>query len=95
MSASDPLAEIAASAIEHVNADHPDSLVLYCHYFADRPDVTSARMVSLDRTGFDVIGSTSAGEETIRIAFPQPVDDPDELRLAMVRMSRKARGETD
>src|SRR5437899_2022769 len=52
----DPLAgEAAAGILEHMNADHADSLVLFARVFGGRPDATEAVMTSVDRYGFDLV----------------------------------------
>src|ERR1700694_3928677 len=47
----DPLADAMAAIIEHMNADHKDSLVLLARRFADI-EAEEAAMISVDRLGF-------------------------------------------
>ncbi|HEV3365731.1 MAG TPA: DUF2470 domain-containing protein, partial [Acidimicrobiia bacterium] len=52
----DPLAgEAAAGILEHMNADHADSLVLMARVLGGRPGATDAVMTAVDRYGFDMV----------------------------------------
>ena len=52
----DPLAgEAALGILEHMNADHADSLVLMARVLGGRADATEAVMTAVDRYGFDVV----------------------------------------
>jgi putative heme iron utilization protein len=47
---------LAEAAIAHMNADHPDAMVLYCRAFSKATDTPSATMTGIDRYGFDMAG---------------------------------------
>ncbi|MCA1843870.1 MAG: DUF2470 domain-containing protein, partial [Actinobacteria bacterium] len=58
----DPLAgEAAVGIMEHMNADHADSLALIARVLAGRSDATEAVMTAVDRYGFDVVASGPGG----------------------------------
>ena len=87
----DPLADIAAGVVEHMNDDHAHNLVDYAHAFADANWVEEATMVRLDRYGFDMRVSAGERSEEVRIAFDDPKSTSDEIHEVMVRLARKAR----
>ncbi len=89
--APDPLRDAAPGAIDHMNADHADALVACCRTFGGVPDASSAVMTGLDRYGFDVIAEAKSGRRATRIAFPTPLHEPQELRPAMIALTRQAR----
>ena len=87
---SDPLADSAASIIEHMNADHGDALVLLTRALAGIV-AQEAVMTSVDRLGFHVRLKTSEGIRGRRIAFSRAVNTPEETRKVLVEMVRQAR----
>ena len=87
----DPLAGPAAGIIEHMNADHTEAQVLYCRHLLGRPDTTSASMSAVDRYGFEMIAITPNGRHAVRLGFPEPCTDANQVRGAMVALIAKAR----
>jgi heme iron utilization protein len=87
----DPLADAAAGIIEHMNADHSASQVLFCQHFAGRPDTTSATMSAVDRYGVEMIAVGPGGRAAVRLGFPEECTTGDEVRRAMVAMVAEAR----
>lgn len=85
MLAPDPLAGAEAGILQHMNDDHSAALVKYCLAFKNLT-VAAAKMVGIDELGFDVI----ADDRRLRFEFEQPVTTPEEVRAAMVAMSRAA-----
>lgn len=85
--AADPLAAAAPGAIAHMNADHADALLACARGLAGL-DAHAARMVGLDRHGFDL--ALEGPEPRARIDFDAPVG-PERLRAAMVELTRRAR----
>jgi heme oxygenase (biliverdin-IX-beta and delta-forming) len=90
----DPLAGSAAGIIEHMNADHADAQVLYCRHLAGHPDTTSASMSAVDRYGFEMIAVTPTGRHAVRLGFPEPCTDANQVRVAMVSLIAEARAAT-
>ena len=84
----DPLAPHAAGICQHMNDDHAAALALFCQRFRSLPG-TNARMVGVDRFGFDV---EHGDHERVRFDFEQPLSTTDEVRRAMVALVRAARG---
>jgi len=86
----DPLADAMAGIIEHMNADHKDSLVLLARKFAGI-EAEEAAMTSVDRLGFQVRLKTAEGVRGARIAFPREVSSSAETRSVLVEMVDLAR----
>jgi putative heme iron utilization protein len=86
----DPLADAMAGIIEHMNADHKDSLVLLARKFAGI-EADEAAMTSVDRLGFQVRLKTAEGMRGARIAFLREVSSPAETRSVFVEMVGQAR----
>lgn len=76
--------------IEHMNADHADSLRTYCAHFhqlsGDR-----AQMVGIDPLGFDVRLHQAEQSQMVRFDFDSPVVDANSARQALVAMSKLAK----
>jgi heme iron utilization protein len=90
----DPLAgETATGIIEHMNADHADSMVLMARVLGGRADATEAVMSAVDRYGFDLVAGGPGGRAALRIGFDAPVATPAAVRPAMIRLVERARRE--
>src|ERR1700687_5183600 len=86
----DPLADAMAGIIEHMNADHKDSLILLARRFAGI-EVQEAAMTSVDRLGFQMRLKTAESMRGARIAFLREVSSPAETRSVFVEMVQQAR----
>jgi len=86
----DPLADAAAGIVQHMNADHADSLVLLARVFAG-VEPEEAAMTSVDRLGFHVRLKTKEGMRGARIAFLREARTPAEARTVLVEMVARAR----
>ena len=87
----DPLADVAAGVVAHMNRDHADALVTYARHCAgEAPD--AATMVSLDRLGFKLRLRQGARLHSVRIAFPREVTTAAESREVLTEMLRMASG---
>jgi putative heme iron utilization protein len=87
----DPVASGAAYAIEHLNEDHADALLLMAHKLGGHPDATAATCVRIDRYGMDVHVKTPRGFAETRLAFAEPAKRPGDLRAATVELAKRAR----
>jgi heme iron utilization protein len=87
----DPLADVAARIISHMNDDHADALREITRRFADL-DAEEVTMVSCDRLGFVVRARTAEGMKGRRIAFPEEVRSAEDARRVLVAMTRESRG---
>ena len=87
----DPVASGAAYAIEHLNEDHADALLLMAQKLAGHPDATEAKCVRIDRYGMDLQVQTPRGFAETRLAFAEPANRPGDLRAATVELAKRAR----
>lgn len=88
----DPLIASAAGIVDHMNDDHADALVELCRTLGDRPDTTTARMVGVDRYGFDVSTVDRGGAQaSVRLLFEGRSDTPDAVRAAVIALLARAR----
>jgi putative heme iron utilization protein len=87
----DPLADVAAGILEHMNRDHPDALVAYARAFTDVPDAEAATMVAVDRLGFRLRIRTGDRLHAERIPFPEEVTSAEDARRVLIRMLEDAR----
>lgn len=72
--------------LDHMNADHADSLRAYCRHWHDvSPE--NVQMLGIDADGFDV----RADGRTLRFSFEAPVVNALSARAALVAMSRAAK----
>jgi heme iron utilization protein len=86
----DPLADTTAGIIQHMNADHKDTLILLARVFAG-VESQEASMTSVDRLGFYMRLKTGDGVRGARIAFPREVSNPGETRNVLVEMVQQAK----
>lgn len=90
MKAGDPVSEGAERAIAHLNDDHADALLDMARALGGCPEATAARCVDADRAGLDLIARTAAGEVGVRVAYDEPIDAPEGLRKATVKLAQRA-----
>lgn len=82
----DGFLDLEARAVEHMNEDHADAVVLY----ATR--LCGAREGDWRLSGIDPEGLLLAlGDEVVRLAFPEPLKNVAELRPMLVRLAEEAR----
>jgi putative heme iron utilization protein len=89
---SDPLAEHKSDIMQHMNADHKDTLILLAKRFAGI-EAQEAAMTSIDRLGFNVRLKAQDGVHGARIAFLREVTNPTQTREVFVEMVKQARKE--
>jgi putative heme iron utilization protein len=80
--------------LRHINHDHSDDLLVAARAFAGHPDATAARAERIDPHGIDLVVQTPSGPATARVDFAEPIPDadyPDGVRVAFVRLVRRAR----
>jgi putative heme iron utilization protein len=87
----DPVSGLAGGAIEHLNDDHADSLLLIAQVTGGRTDATSATALGLDRYGLDLLATGPEGAGRVRVPWPEPVSTPNEIRTASVELVKAAR----
>jgi heme iron utilization protein len=87
----DPLADVAAGILEHMNRDHADALVAYARHFA-QTEADEARMVAVDRLGFKLRLRQGERRWSVRIPFPREVTTAGSSRTVLIEMLAQARG---
>ncbi|QRM56345.1 HugZ family protein [Sinorhizobium sp. BG8] len=80
------LAEIESASIDHMNADHADAVGLYATRLC-KAQPGNWKLTAIDAAGLDL----SLGDELVRLAFEQEIQDPMELRPLLVRLATEAR----
>jgi len=81
-----PVMAMAAGAIQHMNEDHADAVELYAQRLLGAgPGKWQISAIDPDGAHLELDG------QAIRLAFDQPVDSGEGLRLAFVALAQKAR----
>lgn len=93
MKPDDPVSRGAEGAIHHLNDDHADALLEMAQALGNRPQATAARCIDADSTGLDLIATTPDGETEVRVSYDEPIEGPEGLRKATVKLAQKARAE--
>jgi putative heme iron utilization protein len=91
MKPDDPVSRGAERAIDHLNDDHADALLEMAQALGGQPDATAARCLDADRTGLDLLVQTPTGETAVRVDYDEPIEGPEGLRKATVKLAQKAR----
>ncbi|MGY5883188.1 DUF2470 domain-containing protein [Modestobacter lacusdianchii] len=91
--APDPLAEVEAHALQHLDQAHPEELALLASRVprAWLGDGGVVRPLGLDRWGFRLRVEGRRGHRDVRMPFAAPVSGPDELAAAINRLMCAAR----
>jgi putative heme iron utilization protein len=84
----DPLVDVAAGILEHMNRDHPDALVTMARVLA-REGAEEAKMVTVDRLGFGLRLRSGARFRSCRIPFPREVTSASVCREVLIEMLRE------
>ena len=91
----DPVQPQVPDAIAHLNADHPDALLIMAKAFSKYSDATEAKCTRADRYGLDLQVETPEGEKATRVSFTDRIDKPGGLRAATVDLARRSREKLD
>jgi putative heme iron utilization protein len=86
----DPLAEGAASIMEHMNRDHADALLVFARVLAGIA-ADAAEMVAVDRLGFRLRIRHGSELTARRIAFPTEVISLEGARTTLIAMLAECR----
>lgn len=84
------LAELEAGILDHMNADHADSLRDYCRH-VHGVETNAAVMIGIDCDGFDVRAQEQDKTRLLRFVFDTPVIDAQTARQALVALSQATR----
>lgn len=93
MKQDDPVSRGAGRAIAHLNDDHADALLEMARALGGCPQASAARCLDADSTGLDLLAETPDGELAVRVLYDEPIDAPEGLRKATVKLAQRARAE--
>ena len=82
--------ESERSMIEHMNADHADSNLMYVKVYGHLGGATAARTVTLDKEGMGLEVTLPDRHTHIRITFDHRLQDEADAQRTLVAMSRQA-----
>lgn len=85
LSGAEALAAAEPDVVEHMNADHADTVELYATQLLDGPP-GAWRLAGCDPEGCDLV----LGRKTLRLNFATRVATPQEARNALVTLARQA-----
>lgn len=85
------LAAQEAAIIDHMNADHAESLIAYCKQF-HAVNATKVILLGIDADGFDVCAFTSDNQsQRLRFQFATAICDAATARAAFIALSQACR----
>lgn len=93
MKPDDPVSRGAERAIDHLNDDHGEALLDMARVLGGCQEATAARCVDADRTGLDLLAASPAGDVPVRVEYEEPIEGPEGLRKATVKLAQRARAE--
>ena len=76
--------------IDHMNADHADSNLMYVQVYGQCWGATAAHIVTLDKDGMDLDVTIPDGTQRLRIPFDHRLEDEADAQRTLVAMSRYA-----
>jgi NADPH-dependent ferric siderophore reductase len=88
------MAENGTELLDHLHADHEDTLVFVARVLGRRPGATSTVVRSVDRFGIDADVTDADGTHPTRIDFAEEVTDPVALTGALLGLAVRARAES-
>jgi heme iron utilization protein len=91
VSSDDTLKDAAQGILEHMNTDHKHNLVDYAKVFGNLFWAESARMISVDAYGFDMVVKGVDQHQTLRLSFGTPLKNVDDAHVTLVRMAKEAK----
>ncbi|XP_058113878.1 glutamyl-tRNA reductase-binding protein, chloroplastic-like [Magnolia sinica] len=87
----DPLRNCAEKIVNEMNAKHKEDVHRFCNIYADLEfKVMEAKMIWVDRLGFDVHVHSQKGLYEVRIPFPREVTDEKGVKSSFNCMSQLA-----
>jgi len=86
LAGAEEIIELEASAVEHMNADHPDAVRLYAANLLGEAD-GSWQVTGVDPDGLDL----ALGDRTARMQFGERVIDGASLRQVLAKLAKTAR----
>ncbi|XP_020572351.1 glutamyl-tRNA reductase-binding protein, chloroplastic [Phalaenopsis equestris] len=83
----DPLRNCAEKIVNELDAKHAEDILRVCHVYVDSQfQVTDAKLIWVDRLGFDLHIYSEEGNFTCRVPFPREVSDEKSLKSSLNSM---------
>lgn len=82
--------------IDHMNADHSDSLLVYARHYGKLVNARRAELIEINLTSMKLAvevrneGSSSSTTEHITVPFAKPLTDSSKYRVVLVEMAKEA-----
>lgn len=83
--------EVSQRICQHMNEDHSDAVTLYAQVLAQIDQVKSAKMLSIDNQGMNLLVQTSKTEITTRIEFDHDLVDANDAHHTLINLLKQAR----
>ncbi len=84
------ITQLETSMIEHMNADHVESMQLYCQHFHQiKPE--TVHLIGVDCDGFDMEVVINDNIKILRVNFESPIFDANSARIAFAALAKIAR----
>jgi putative heme iron utilization protein len=81
----------ARGAVDHMNKDHAHDVLAMSRAFASLPLAKQATLLAIDRYGLDVLCEMPDGSRRSRVAFATRLDRPEQIKDAVVSLTKAAR----
>lgn len=84
------------SVVEHMNSDHADACLSIVRAFSEHGGAIQAQLVDMDREGLLFVIQNqkeieSTTNQNVRVNFPKPLRTEEQIRGALVGLTRQAR----
>ncbi len=78
----------------HMNDDHSDAVALYARVFGKIEQIETAKMLSIDPDGMNLLVETPTGEITSRIEFDHSLVNAEDAHHTLIAMLKQARSKS-
>lgn len=82
---------LAGDLVDRFNTTHPDTVLLVARAFTGCHAATEARLLTLDRTGIDLVVTDRGRAHYHRVDYPTRIDSPEGICAALCDLVRLAR----
>jgi hypothetical protein len=84
--------KFAAFAVEHVNLDHQDALLILCEYHLKTKWAQRATLLSYDHQQMSIEAVNASGElSRLQIPFVKTLQNAEEFRTVLIEMLKSAK----
>ncbi|MEB3272378.1 MAG: DUF2470 domain-containing protein [Prochlorothrix sp.] len=81
--------EVSDRICRHMNDDHAEAVARYAQTFGQRPEVTAARMLSIDAEGMNLEVEAEGQSQPLRIGFDHTLADAKDAHHTLVAMLKQ------